>query len=353
MRRLLPIVLLSLAVGFVSRADVKFLTGAFKDVLAKAGTEKKPLMIDFYTDWCRWCDTLDANTYSDAKVSEFVTKNVIPYKIDAEKGEGVAIAKKYGVKAYPTILLIKSDGEEIDRLLGYMPPDKFLNTLGDYLNGVNTIGALKEGLAKNPNNPASQYQMAQKYAMQGDLASASPYYMKMLELDPKNEHADEASFYIAMNDYRTTKNLAPLKVFADSYPSSQYAGSAVMTVATAYLKDNKLDEAHEQYDTFFAKHPDDAMSMNNVAWSLAEQKVLLDYAAKLAGKAVLLAKTDEEKAMYLDTQATVEFNRGNAAQATTLEEQALGLLKNAPEKTRKEYEATLARFKAGTAAAGK
>jgi tetratricopeptide (TPR) repeat protein len=311
------------------------------------------VLIDFYTDWCRWCDTLDATTYSDTKVSEFVQGNVIPYKIDAEKGEGVELAKKYGVKAYPTVLLIKADGEEIDRLLGYMPPDKFLQTLGDYLKGVNTVGALKAELAKNPNNASTQYQMATKYAMQGDLASASPYYKKVIELDPKHEHADEASFYIAMNEFRTVKDPAPLNAFADKYPNSPYAGSAFMTAANSYMRDKKFDEARKQFETYFAKHPDAAQEMNNVAWGLAEQKVMLDYAAALSGKAVSLAKTGEEKAMYLDTQATVEFNRGNASKAIAIEQQALGLLKNAPEKTRKEYEAALAKFKAGTAAAGK
>lgn len=353
MRRLLPVLLLSLAVVFTARADVKFLTGAFKDVLAKAVTEKKPVMIDFYTDWCRWCDTLDANTYSDARVSELVEQKVVPYKIDAEKGEGIEIAKKYGVKAYPTILLIKSDGEEIDRLLGYMPPDQFLKTLEDYLKGVNTMAALKAELAENPNNPAGQYQMAQKYSMQGDLVGASPYYKKMLDLDPENQHADEATFYVAMNEFRTTKDPAQLNAFAEKYPNSSYTGPAVMSVANSYVKEKKYDQAQKQFDLYFAKHPDAAMDMNNVAWKLAEQKALLDYAATLAGKAVSLATKDEEKAMYLDTQATVEFNRGNASRAISLEEQALGLLKNAPEKARKDYEATLARFKAGTAAAGK
>jgi thioredoxin-related protein len=353
MRRFLPVLLLTVAVGLAARADIKFLTGSFKDAVTKAVTEKKPVMIDFYTDWCRWCDTLDAKTYSDAKVSEFVTKNVVPYKIDAEKGEGIEIAKKYGVKAYPTILLIQSNGEEIDRLLGYMPPDKFLQTLGDYLKGINTISALKAELAKNPNNPSAQYQMATKYSTQGDLASASGYYKKMLELDPKNEHAEEASFYVAMSEFRTSKDPAPLNAFVEKYPNSQYAGGAVMSVANSYLKEKKLEEAQKQYEMYFAKHPDAAPEMNNIAWTLAGQKVLLDYASKLAGKAVSLAKTDDEKAMYLDTQATVEFNRGNAPQAIAMEEQALGLLKNAPEKTRKEYEATLAKFKTGTTAAGK
>jgi thioredoxin-related protein len=351
MKRFLPILALLALLACNGRADVKFLTGPFADVLTKAATENKPIMIDFFTDWCRWCDTLDAKTYSDPKVGEFIKGHVIPYKIDAEKGEGIDLAKKYGVRAFPTVLLIKVSGEEIDRLLGYMPPKEFLETLGDYLKGVNTVAALKADLEKNPGSATAQYQMAMKSMARNDLASAIECYKKVLDLDPSGPHAEEANFYIAMNDFRSTKDPAKLNAFADKYPDSRFASSAIMSVATLYVKEKKLDEAHQKYEAYFAKHPDAAQDLNNVAWDLAGQKVMLDYAGKLAAKAVSLAKTDEEKAMYLDTQATVEFNRGNASQAIAIEEQALGLLKNAPEKTRKEYESSLAKFKAGTSAA--
>ena len=353
MRRVVSVLLLAMAIGFVARADIKFFTGTFKEVPTRAEAEKKPVMVDFITDWCRWCDTLDANTYSDTKVTEFVHANVVPFKIDAEKGEGIEVAKKYKVNGFPTILLITSKGEEIDRLLGYMPPDKFLETLGNYLKGVNTISGLKAELEKNPDNASAHYQMGSKYAMQNDLAKAVPHFKKMLELDPANEHADEASFYVAMDNFRTTKDPTALTSFAQEYPNSQYAGSAVMSLANYFMKEKKYHEARDQFESYFEKHPNDAQQMNNTAWNLAGQKAMLDYAATLAEKAVALAKTDEEKAMYLDTQATVEFNRGNSAKAISMEEEALGLLKNAPEKTRKEYEETLAKFKAGTAAAGK
>jgi thioredoxin-related protein len=353
MRRLLPILLLSALVGLAARADVKFFTGTFQQALDKAKAEKKPIMIDFYTDWCKWCDTLDVYTYADAKVTEYVDKNVIPYKIDAEKGEGVDLAKKYKVSGFPTILFVTSDGEEIDRLLGYVPPDKFLESMSDYVKGVNTVGALKAELQKNPDNPDAQYRMASKYAAQNDLANAAAHFAKLMELDPKNEHADEASFYVAMNDFRTTKDPTALTAFAEAYPNSQYAGSAVMSLANYFMREKKHDEARNQFEAYFEKRPNDAPQMNNIAWNLAGQKVMLDYAAELAEKAVSLAKADEEKAMYLDTQATVEFTRGNSAKAIAMEEEALKLLKNAPEKMRKEYEETLAKFKAGAAAAGK
>ena len=45
-------------------------------------------------------------------------KTFVNAKYDAEKGEGVTVAKTYRVTAYPTFLILNSKGEEVGRLLG-------------------------------------------------------------------------------------------------------------------------------------------------------------------------------------------------------------------------------------------
>lgn len=47
-----------------------------------------------------------------------LTKSFVNAKYDAEKGEGVTVAKTYRVTAYPTFLILNSKGEEVGRLLG-------------------------------------------------------------------------------------------------------------------------------------------------------------------------------------------------------------------------------------------
>jgi thiol:disulfide interchange protein len=134
----------ALLIGAVmsATAEIHFMRGVLGDAVKKAAAENKPVMIDFITDWCRWCDTLDARTYSDKAVADYVNARMIAIKIDAEKGEGIDIAKKYGVNGYPTILLVHASGEEIDRILGFVPAEPFLITIRDYVNCVNTLPAL-------------------------------------------------------------------------------------------------------------------------------------------------------------------------------------------------------------------
>ena len=75
----------------------------FEVALKKAKDAQKPLMLDFYTEWCGWCTKLDSDTYTDAKVNE-LSKKFICVKIDAEKNRG--IASKYNVNGYPTIIFL-------------------------------------------------------------------------------------------------------------------------------------------------------------------------------------------------------------------------------------------------------
>ena len=90
--------------------------------------------------------------------------------------------------------------------------------------------------------------------------------------------------------------------------------------------------------------------MNNYAWNCAEQMINLDHAAEIAARAVTLTKSDGDKAMVLDTEAAVEFARGRRDEAIALEEQAVGLLKNANPKQRKPYDEALEKYRGKTAA---
>lgn len=82
--------------------------------LAKQGN--KPVMVDFYTDWCGWCKKLDKDTYSNSAVQGLADKFVC-VKVDGDKDR--ANTKKFGINGYPTIVFLDSIGKEIDRNVGY------------------------------------------------------------------------------------------------------------------------------------------------------------------------------------------------------------------------------------------
>ena len=75
-----------------------------KDILHKSNGEK--IIIDFETEWCGWCKKLNQITFKDRSVINYANDHFISIKIDAEKGEGKDLTKKYNVTGYTTILFV-------------------------------------------------------------------------------------------------------------------------------------------------------------------------------------------------------------------------------------------------------
>jgi len=96
--------------------------------------DKKPIMIDFYADWCAQCKELDKYTYTDEKVVE-LSKNINNIKIDLTK-ENSDITNKYGIKGLPVVIFMKPNGEEIKelRVTGFLKPEEFSKRIEKLLN---------------------------------------------------------------------------------------------------------------------------------------------------------------------------------------------------------------------------
>jgi len=91
-----------------------------------ASRQAKPILIDFYTEWCSWCKRLDKDTYANSEVADFA-QQFICVKIDADKHP--QLAKKYNVRGFPTTVFLKPDGSVIKVVPGYMGPKDFLALL--------------------------------------------------------------------------------------------------------------------------------------------------------------------------------------------------------------------------------
>ncbi len=247
---ILAIVLLVSVKAFSN--EIHFMSGTYAEVLAKAKAENKVVMIDFFTDWCKWCVELDKKVYTVDEVADFANTNQVNWKIDAEKGEGIELAKKFGVSGYPTVLYVNSDGEEIDRIVGYFPAKEFLPLMKDYVSGKNTMKSLKQTLSTNPDDVEANFRLGKKTADAGNMEEAKKYFDKVVTLDPGNKSGwtDDAELYLAQ-----IKNTpADIEAFINKYPDSDLAKQAYIYLAEVSLEGNDYTKADGYYKKLFDKY---------------------------------------------------------------------------------------------------
>ncbi len=109
---------------------VKFTTiTTWNEALELAKKANKPIFLDAYTDWCGWCKVMDKETFSDEKVAAFMNANFVNVKMEMETGEGIDVAMKYRISAFPTFKVFAVDGSPTYTVRGYQEPKEWLKTL--------------------------------------------------------------------------------------------------------------------------------------------------------------------------------------------------------------------------------
>lgn len=121
------------ASALVAPAQTEFRHVSFDEALAAAKQENKLVFVDFFTTWCGPCKMMSNKVFPQKEVGDFMNAKFIPVKLDAEK-EGLELSRKYGVKAYPTYVLIDAGGKEVAKFSGYMDGPKFIEKVNAVLD---------------------------------------------------------------------------------------------------------------------------------------------------------------------------------------------------------------------------
>jgi|GEM_PF-593394 len=111
-------VLIGLSQLHAQNRSITFLSTSWEEAKEIAKSEDKLIFIDFYTTWCKPCKLMDRDIFTNDDVADFFNAKFIALKIDAEKGEGIDLAKSYTVSSYPTLIVLDSEGEVFHRSVG-------------------------------------------------------------------------------------------------------------------------------------------------------------------------------------------------------------------------------------------
>jgi thiol:disulfide interchange protein DsbD len=92
----------------------------------------KPVMLDFYADWCVSCKEMEALTFSDARVKPKLDRMLLlQVDVTANTAEHKALLRRFHLFGPPGIIFFDAQGGELKglRVIGYQNAERFLKTL--------------------------------------------------------------------------------------------------------------------------------------------------------------------------------------------------------------------------------
>ncbi|HRN56331.1 MAG TPA: thioredoxin family protein [Agriterribacter sp.] len=135
---------------------IQFYKGSWKEALKTAGKADKMIFIDVSTDWCAPCKYMEQFIFTKQAVGKKYNEAFLNYKIDAEKGEGVDIARKYAVSAFPTFLFVNSDGYLIYKFVGQRDEAGFMGLVEEAKKqeaDPGNLGIMEQAFNEGNRNP--------------------------------------------------------------------------------------------------------------------------------------------------------------------------------------------------------
>jgi len=345
--------ILTVGALMAQQGGMKFTETAWSNLLAKAKANDQIIFMDAYTTWCGPCKMMSKNVFTDKEVGDYYNANFINVKMDMEAGEGIALATKYEVRAYPTLLFIDGDGAIVHRAVGYHEAAAFVELGKKAKDPTSRISGMKARYASGDRDPdfLQTYTQSLYNAMDSGFGDAADAYLstqsdwnttenlqfifqyvesadsKLFDHLLKNKAAFEQSFGKEVVMGKVEQLIAQkvlgsdqpdLKaadaLYAKAYPEMAGEMSARFRM-NYYQMTGDVDNFAKSSVAFFDKYPSkDMMQLNNAAWAFYESVTDKAMLKKAIGWAKASVKLD---AQYFnsDTLAALYHKIGDKKKA--------------------------------------
>jgi thiol-disulfide isomerase/thioredoxin len=259
---------------------VKFASGPWEVVLSEARKSNRPIFVDFYTTWCGPCIKMDKQAFPNVRVSQLFNANFVNYKVNAEKGEGVNLAKSYGVTAYPTLIFVSPTGEVVYRTEGYESVEHLLaeaNKVIEVSASLNRLSTSSQSHQENLRDKAYLKEYLQKLSkLRQPASSLLEEYVNNLRSD---EQTDLENLAIMAGTVSTTNSKA-FDILLEQLPairSLPVGREALISMPAAVASDfRKVVDADDEraLEALTVKHKKLLQQAGRLAPELVDQELL-------------------------------------------------------------------------------
>ena len=265
---------------------------------------------------------MDTDTFSDKDVIDYSKNNFINIKMNTDTDEGFELFKSFHGVSLPTLLFLDSNGDEIDRFIGYYDAQQYLEKINNIKNGINTLDYFLSLYNQYPDSSYLALQIGNKYLERKNIDIAKPFFSDVLN-GKDNKYYQEANYRLAILEYENN-NFDPLLDFIDENPNSDFTYSGLRSIIRYYRGTADTTSEIKYYNKLITFFPTDPNALNSYGWRMSELEINLEDALEKTQLAVRLSEENSEtQANIIDTAAEILWKLGKIKEAIIAIEKAI------------------------------
>lgn len=247
------------------------------EALKRAKRTGKPVMIDFWAEWCGWCKRLDQTTYVDPQVVK-LAEDFVPVKVDSEgTPKEMAIAERYDVSSLPTIVFISPEGRRLLRVRGFQGAGQFPGTLESARDAGVRVMSWEIAIAKNPKDALALMKLGVHLFEQEEYEDARDILARATKADAASGVAERKKARMLLGiiqtyDKKYAEAESVLKEALALKPPGEQEPRILFVLGRAYYNWGKLDKAREAMQQILASYSGSSVAQKARETLLALEK---------------------------------------------------------------------------------
>lgn len=285
---------------------------------------------------------LDKQFFQDTNYHPYLSDNFITYRAYRGKTEGDAIFKKFSVLATPTIMILNSKGQEIDRVVGYgNEPAKFKDQLEAAYRSPDTYFNLKKQYDSDSTKLEIIAKLMQKYKMHYNIPQMINFAKKVLDQSnhakkimlPTDEGETSVSAYEFAKFAMTSSGPEEVLNFANEFPTSSVLEDAFYNLNRSLFNKETQTKALDVLDKLFIKYPENESLMSIYLRFCSRTKQNIERGIEIADKYYQL-KSGKVDLNFASSYADLVIEKGDEAKIKRVTRE---LIQNYPDKEKNIY----------------
>jgi tetratricopeptide (TPR) repeat protein len=233
----------------------------YEKAVERARAEKKIILADMFTDWCVLCKDMDRETFGDPALIAEMAGRYVWLKLNTETEEdGKKLQEEFAILTYPMLLVLDSNGQEIDRIGGFLGPQPFKLAVENHLQNPESLGKVRERVEKAHESVELRSTLGNKFLDRQNYRKAEAEFRRVIELDPQNHGGKtvDGHYNLALSLASQTKfdeAIAQLAILEKNFPGAEVVADAHFLRGQIYECCGEKDKAVRAFREYLNKYP--------------------------------------------------------------------------------------------------